>query len=186
MSKKIIITTSRRPTRRIRSFCSDLERSIPNSIKITRGKLSFENLIEKALKLEADRLIIVDRWKGGPGKIEFYKLEELNFVQKPPIIYVLGVKLQREFSVKVSTPKSLAVAIDYETSEELLKLAESISDFLSCPLHEAEIEGELNVYGRILRISEGKRAGRMSFFMVPTWIEVGPAISIRHLIWDLK
>mgnify|MGYP000020469244 CR=1 FL=1 len=57
MTKKIIITTSRRPTRRIRSFCSDLERSIPNSIKITRGKLSFENLIEKALKLEADRLI---------------------------------------------------------------------------------------------------------------------------------
>jgi len=91
----IIITTSRRPTRRIRTFCNDLARCIPNSMRINRGKLSREGLAEKAYELEADRVIIVDRWKGGPGKIELFNVREA-LVGVPPLIYIRGIKLQRE------------------------------------------------------------------------------------------
>ena len=61
----ILITTSRRPTQLIRTLCNDLSRVFPNSLRINRGKLNFEGIIDKALVIKADRLIIIEKWKGG-------------------------------------------------------------------------------------------------------------------------
>lgn len=55
----ILLTTSRRPTKRIRKFCHDVERSIPDVIRINRGKLNLDGIAEKALELNADRVIII-------------------------------------------------------------------------------------------------------------------------------
>ncbi|MFQ5836261.1 MAG: Brix domain containing protein, partial [Candidatus Bathyarchaeia archaeon] len=92
-----LLTTSRRPTPRIRTFCRDLARSIPNVVRVNRGKLSLDGIAEKALEFNADRVVIVDRWKGGPGKIEFFKIGQEGLVPVPPIMYVASIKLQREF-----------------------------------------------------------------------------------------
>ena len=47
----ILLTTSHRPTRRIRSLCNDLTRSIPNSIRVNRGKMNFFDVAAKAIEL---------------------------------------------------------------------------------------------------------------------------------------
>ena len=70
----ILLTTSRRPTGRIRTFCRDLSNSIPDVVRVNRGKMSLDGVAEKAIEVEADHIIVVDRWHGGPGKINLFQL----------------------------------------------------------------------------------------------------------------
>jgi len=69
--KRILLTTSRRPTNRIRSFCHDFASCLPNIVRINRGKLNLDGIVEKTLEINADRVVIIDRWKGGLGKFSF-------------------------------------------------------------------------------------------------------------------
>ena len=69
----ILLTTSRRPTGRMRAFCRDLANSIPDVVRVNRGKMSQDGVAEKAIELEANRVILVDRWHGGPGKINLFQ-----------------------------------------------------------------------------------------------------------------
>lgn len=91
--KKILLTTSRRPTSRIRSFCRDFAVCLPNIIRVNRGKLNFDGIIEKALEINANRVAIVDRWKGGPGKIQLFLIKEASLTPVNPIIYIRGIKI---------------------------------------------------------------------------------------------
>ena len=68
----ILLTTSRRPTERIRTLCRELAHVIPNAVRVNRGKLSLDGVAERALEFGADHVIIIDRWKGGPGEIQFF------------------------------------------------------------------------------------------------------------------
>ena len=76
----ILLTTSRRPTGRIRTFCRDLANSLPNVVRVNRGKMSLDGLAEKAIELEADKVVVVDRWHGGPGKFNLFYISNLGDV----------------------------------------------------------------------------------------------------------
>jgi len=183
----ILITTSRRPTRRIRTFCNDLARCIPNSIRINRGKLSREGVAEKALELEADRVIIIDRWKGGPGKIEFFKVDE-NLTGVPPLIYIRGIKLQREIGFPKSRPfSSLAITAVYaQGEEEIPKLVGAFSKFLEAPTATLE-ELPMQSYQVFMHVSRDiLERVRITFFKLPENREIGPRITISHVIWSLE
>ena len=182
----ILITTSRRPTRRIRTFCNDLARCIPDAVRVNRGKLSREGLAEKALEVEADRVIIVDRWKGGPGKIELYRLAE-DLLGVPPLIYIRGIKLQREFALpKIRPPSSLAIICECPSEgKDVRKLAEALSDFLKVPFLTDDISKKN--YEVCMRISEDAlREMRITFIKPRENREIGPRITVSHLIWELK
>lgn len=182
----ILITTSRRPTRRIRTFCNDLSRCIPNSIRINRGKLSREGLAEKALELEADRVMIVDRWKGGPGKIELFNVNE-SLVGFPPLIYIRGIKLQREMGFPKSRSfRSLAITPIYSSEDkEIPKFAEALSSFLQVPIETTtELSEKYQVLMHISRDVMGRI--RITFFKNPESYEIGPRITVSHLIWSLE
>ena len=57
----ILLTTSRRPTGAIRSLCRDFVNSIPDVVRVNRGKMSLDGIAEKAIEVEADRVVVVDR-----------------------------------------------------------------------------------------------------------------------------
>ncbi|RLI22700.1 hypothetical protein DRO54_00540 [Candidatus Bathyarchaeota archaeon] len=183
----ILITTSRRPTRRIRTFCNDLARCIPNSIRINRGKLSREGLAEKAFELEADRVIVVNRWKGGPGKIELFNVEE-SLVGVPPLIYIRGIKLQREMGFPKSRPfSSMAITSNYALQDkEIPKLADALSNFLQVPMAKPNeiVEKKYQVLMSIRR--DAMERIRVTFFKLPENREIGPRITVSHLIWSLE
>ncbi len=81
----ILLTTSRRPRGRIRTFCRDLGRLILNTVRINRGKLSLEGIAERTSTFHADRGIIVDRWSGGPGKIELFQTGPQGLIPVSPL-----------------------------------------------------------------------------------------------------
>jgi rRNA maturation protein Rpf1 len=142
---------------------------------------------EKALEFEADRVIIIDRWKGGPGKIEFFKVDE-GLIGAPPLLYIRGIKLQREIGFpKTRSFRSLAVTASYASNEtEIPKIAKALSNFLNAPLvtldevfvekYEAFMHVSRDVSGRI----------RITFFKLPENCEIGPRITLSHTVWSLE
>ena len=48
--KKVLLTTSRRPTSRMRSFSRDFAGCLPDIVRINRGKLNLDGIVEEALE----------------------------------------------------------------------------------------------------------------------------------------
>lgn len=179
----ILLSTSRRPTRRIRTLCHDLARSIPNVVRINRGKLSLDGIAERALELNADRVIVVDRWKGGPGKIKLFQVEPAGLTPVPPVMYVAGIRLQREFEAGTKAVKSLAVTTTPENPPEITKIAENLSNFLNFP--SSSIDEAVSEYKASMHVSHNA-SGRIqiTFLLLPRMVETGPRIVISRVVWE--
>ena len=67
----MLITTSRKPSGRTRSFCQDLGHVL-NAKYVNRGKMSFRDVLIKATSLGFQEIAIVSQIKGNPSKIEIY------------------------------------------------------------------------------------------------------------------
>lgn len=182
----ILLTTSRRPTRRIRTFCRDISHTIPNIIRINRGKLSLEGLAAKAIELNSEKVVIVDRWKGGPGKIELFKLERDKLQPTPPLIYLRGVKLRREFGTmpRGRRIRSTAILALSKASREIMRFEEALSDFFNIP--RVYREEDCKAYNAVMEL-KANQAGEIivTFRLLPENVEIGPRMRISHLIWDL-
>ena len=180
----ILLTTSRRPTRRIRTLLHDLASVIPGTTRINRGKLSLDRLAEEATGRGIEKVVIIDRWKGGPGRIRLFTVGRSGLTEVNPRIYVRGIKLQREFGTE-RRPKvrSLSIRGLKEEEPEVERLLTILSEFLEAPILgtdelkrcDAEMRLTLDELGRI----------RISFFLHPEMVEVGPRIILSHLVWSI-
>lgn len=181
----ILLTTSRRPTRGIRTFCHDLTRSIPDIVRISRGKLSITEVAEKALENNADKVIIVDRWKSGPGKLRFFNVNSTGLNAVPPLIYVSGIRLQKTFrKAKAKPVRSLAVTLSSEKANQTSKIAGFLSDFLHVPMLSIE-EASVNYQAVMLVSFDSAQRIQITFFLLPEKVEIGPRITVSHVIWEI-
>ncbi len=115
--KPILITTSRRPSPRVRSFIKDLALVIPGGTRLTRGHLSMKDLAVEAQLAGADRVVVVGEKRGNPGIMRVYKVEGENLVNIVSFI-VKGVSLSRERGAgqpREGTPRRLIVESDGST-----------------------------------------------------------------------
>ncbi|MEM2272988.1 MAG: hypothetical protein QXX56_02080 [Candidatus Bathyarchaeia archaeon] len=184
----VLITTSHRPTRRVRSLCNDLARSIPGLTRVNRGKMNLIEVAEKAIQMNSDRFIIVDRWKGGPGRIRLFKISDEGVKENPPRLYISGIRLRREFDIPREWIKEKINLLFLEGSkEENLEIEEfklAISNFFGIPVLKegAETLG----YEAYINIVAGEDCWAiMSFFRLPGKTEIGPRIKISHIVWDI-
>ena len=65
----MLITTSRKPSAKTRTFCQSLSRAL-NAEYINRGKMSFRDVLIKSSEFK--RFAIISQMKGNPSRIEFY------------------------------------------------------------------------------------------------------------------
>lgn len=184
----ILITTSHRPTRRVRSLCNDLVRSIPGLFRVNRGKMSLIEVAEKVAQMNSDRFIVIDRWKGGPGRIRLFKITNEEFREYPPRLYISGVKLRREFNIPSEwireRTRLLFLEKDKKESLEIEEFKLAISDFFRVPILErgAETLG----YDAYMSINTSEDCWAvLSFFRLPSGMEIGPRIKISHIVWDI-
>jgi len=178
----ILITTSRRPTRMMRTFCNDLANTIPSLKRVNRGKMSSHEISEKAIDIGADKVLIIDRWKGRPGRIRFFEVKD-GLYQIPPQIYIRGVKFRREFNVKRIVSRKVFIDIS-EEKVEIQRLGEMLSGFFELPVKVDEKSGsQKNIVMRLS--SELDNVIRVSFYQMPKNMEIGPRIRISHAVWKI-
>jgi rRNA maturation protein Rpf1 len=147
--------------------------------------LSITEVAEKALENNADRVIIVDRWKGGPGKIRFFSVDSTGLNAVPPLIYVSGIRLQRTFrKAKVKPIRSLAITLPIEESNQPSKIARFLSDFLHVPMLSMK-EASLNYQAAMYVSLNATQHSQITFLLLPEKVEIGPRITVSHVIWEI-
>lgn len=178
----LLITSSRRPTRSIRTLMRDLHTVIPNSHRMNRGKMSIEDLVETASNLKTKYVLIVDRWRGGPGKIEFYRVLNRELQPLSPILYVRGVRLQREYKIfwRKLRIRCRSLAIIKPVKEKLQKLAKTLSTVFNSPLVSETEKDKFQVY---IKLFEGLGYEvKITFFSTLHNTEIGPALYLKKVV----
>lgn len=184
----ILLTTSRRPVKNTRTFCRVLSNTFPNVVRINRGKLSLGGVAEKALELDAEKAIIIGKWSGDSGKIQFFRITAKGLDAIPPLIYVKGVKLSRDFEEKAPRGrriKSVAIAASKTPSLEVEKLENVLSEFFNIPVFSLK-EICNREFDAAMQISvDPSNRTIVTFKLIPEFVEVGPQIRVSHLVWEL-
>ncbi len=111
----ILITTSRKPGRRTRSFCKELSRAIPRSLYVNRGKASIEDIWRHARNEGFYRILVVGETKGNPSIIRV--LEGGRWVGQ---MYITGVSLCRERGC--GSHEGDYVEVEYESDSFLTRV----------------------------------------------------------------
>ncbi|MBT8172284.1 hypothetical protein KJN74_05380 [Candidatus Bathyarchaeota archaeon] len=177
----ILLTTSRRPTERIRTFCRDFVHSIPFVIRINRGKISNDGLAEKAIELEADRVIIVNRWQDGFAKINLFQVSSTGLKPVFPLILISRICLRRE--IEKGTKRKFSSIITVESSTpELDKLSKSMSNFLDLPIMTIDEAVKKNLVSMHFSI-DYKNHLQANFILSNQMVEIGPKLILSRLIW---
>ena len=181
MRAKILVTTSHRPTQRVRSFIKDLASVLPEAIKLNRGKSSLRDLYYDAMAYGATRIVIVTVWKGNPGKMLVYQpLEPPDVGLKLIASYLIrGVKLRREVpgSKKLQSTTKLAIDLTSINSERLRMLADTISrSFLARMVFDPD---ELEHFNVVLELEEAGSTIVLKFISPRDNRVCGPIIRIQ-------
>ncbi len=174
----ILITTSHKPSRRVRSLINDLRLVLPNAVKINRGKMGLRDIMITALKNQCDRIIIVNRWRGNPGKICFYKLSpnRSTYIQVDPVIYISSVKLIREIKDGVYfRPKEIIIDVNSD-DKTLVDFGNMLSNALNI-----KKQNQTDLYVKV------KIKKSQNFFCTILFVKdntdtlCGPIINVRHI-----
>lgn len=149
---------------------------------MNRGKSSLITLAEKTLEHHAEKSVIVDRWKGGVGKLQLFEIAESGFTRHYPIIYVKSTKLRRDFP---HTRRRSATILTLQAAPNIplpaKKLADALSHFLDIP--EIPFENALPESARLIHLSLNNAHRIQITFLQPQETEIGPRITISHLVW---
>ena len=76
----MLITTSRKPSPRTRTFTRSLERVL-NSKYINRGKMSMRDVLLKSSVLNYSTIAVISEMKGNPSRIEIYNLKGESLIR---------------------------------------------------------------------------------------------------------
>jgi hypothetical protein len=141
--------------------------------------MSMDEIAEKALDYDTDRVVIVDRGQEGLGNIKFFKVGESGLVSVPPAMYVAGARLRRELGVSRTKP---ALAIVSDPSEKLLVVAEALSKFFTIPLMSKDEAFRSDSAVMRLAINTANRIV-IAFMVEPSHVEIGPRIVVSRVDW---
>jgi hypothetical protein len=99
-----------------------LEKTIPGIVKISRGKSSIRDLLGQAIQLKAEKIVIIDRSKGGPSRIGCYITKDGEMIPFAPTLYLGGLRIVKEHLTPVS-----CITFEDSISAEAKKSAEGLA-----------------------------------------------------------
>jgi rRNA maturation protein Rpf1 len=165
----------------MRSLCHDLEHVLPNATHINRGKLSLAGVFNRVFDVGAENLILVERWKGGPGRIHFYQITPE--VTRLSLLLILGgVKTQIDFGRRRRLAKKMVVTVTEDPPKNILKLAQFLAHFLTAPLSTKGIEETATTALHISPIPDGEAS--IQVHALPGGSEVGPRLIVKQAVWE--
>lgn len=175
---KYVISTSLRPSRRVRTFGRDLAHALIDGCYITRGKRGVLDLKSLALSLKASRLIVIQARKGNPSKLDFYDATSRD-VPLVGSLLMSGVKLVREQKHTTRAPLKARLVVYYEVetappeTKRAMMLIPTLFDL------------EVNMSGDerwIMKISWTNRGLEVSFIDRETVSSFGPLIRVKGIV----
>jgi rRNA maturation protein Rpf1 len=176
-SVRLVITTSRRPTQRIREFCKDLFEVIPCSIKLNRGKLSIEGICSMASDLGATGVAVVEREKGGPGRIVLLKSDVNGTWLRASALRLSHIRTRREHGSKGRGPKVEAIVAAQDMDRRERGPVDDIATLLGLVVVEPPAKP---VYRCVIEASPCDGEVEFVVKVYPGGNQVGPSFVVEH------
>jgi hypothetical protein len=168
----------------MRAFCRDLANSIPDVTRVNRGKMSVDGVAEKAIELEADRVVVVDRWHGGPGRINLFQVSSTGLKPVPPLMLIGKIRLRRELNEGRRGVRSSAITLEPEDSAELTRIAGQLSKYFGLPVLSLDEASEN--HRALMHLSfDSSLHIQITFMLLGRMVEIGPRVTLSKLIWDV-
>jgi rRNA maturation protein Rpf1 len=137
---KLIITSSREPSRRTRSFINELVDVIPHAIRFVRGKATLQDLKSYSERHGAYGILVVYEKKANPSALVYY-IKSREGLAREILIRIKSVKLRREIptsqkplevtrlilnlkTIKPGLPYKVADALARALKPEIIKVPE--------------------------------------------------------------
>ncbi len=112
----VLVTTSRNPSRRTRSFVKDLTSVVKDVIRINRGKKTFDDLLNIARIYESRGVVIVLERRGNPSALSYYVNNDGELV-RVMVIKLASIKLLREVKEAQRPLNVCGLVLDEESIE---------------------------------------------------------------------
>jgi len=146
---KLLITTSREPSRRTRSFIKDLVTTIPHAVKFNRGKATLLDLSSIARRTGAYGVLIVLEKKANPSALTFH-IPEPDGLKRVSLLKITSVKLMREMPDSQKPLGINRIIMNLEGTEKDELLAETAEELIRAlrpeiTQHGAEAEPAIEI-----------------------------------------
>ena len=173
------LTTGRESNQRLNTLLKELALSIPNSHITRRGKSSKKELYSRLFYEGFTHAIVLYRWHGGPGRLDFFNVKPECMEQVPPSVLLKSVTLRREYATH-EAPRITAITYG-DVSTITRRLGKALSNILELP--EAESTHDVRCSLHLRDNEEGTEIVIKSPVSVR---ELGPKLVISRLIWSLQ
>jgi U3 small nucleolar ribonucleoprotein protein IMP4 len=160
----MLITTSRKPSQRTRSFCKSLVRVL-NSSYINRGKMSIREVLIKSSELGYEKIALVSEIKGNPSRIDFQ-----DALGETILSLDITVRIPNSNANSKSRVKSENLKLNSEVSE-----LDQLGNILDIPKFA---EGSPLENLMVIKRSDQKYRALVEFYG-SNGIETGPKIFIK-------
>ena len=180
----VLITSSHRPSRRTRSFLKDLNKVIPNSLRVNRGKKTFDDLALIALNNGLKYVLIVSEVNANPLRMTIYGVNEKESkLVRLVELRLSGVKLLREIPDSQRPLNIRRLVIDPKDLDVLSEVS-GLDKFLEA------LRVEIKPVDSIVRVSDymlvkpKKLDGdvELSFICLGSMKICGPIIRVRRVV----
>ena len=179
MKPYILLTTSRKPSPRTRSFVKELSMTLPCVHRVNRGKKTLLELGLEALRKNIRYIIVVGERKGNPSLLRIYSvgysIEYRRVLKHIASIVLSGVRLSRESpsSTRVFNPETIFLDINECISDQCLLFADMMYKIFNRVLHEKpDVEVKLCDLDTCFKIEFRNRIGR----------QCGPVIKVTKVV----
>ena len=175
-------TTGRQTNQRLNSLLKELVHSLPKARVIRRGKSSLEDLGWHLFEEGFEYVVILQRWQGGPGRIDFFKVEAQGLARRTPSVLLKAVKLRREYA-NPEKHTAEAITCDTQASRSTQRFVSYLSPILNLTALTLPTSSEIKSTLHITETRDGSIL--LALTSPPAQQEVGPRLLISRLIWDM-
>jgi len=127
---------------------------------------------------------VVDRWRGGLGKINLFRISSTGLKSVPPLMLISGIRLRREFEEGTRRTRSTAITLEPEDSAELIRIAGRMSQYFDLPV--LSVDKAARKYGASMHFSfDSSRRLQITFMCLQRMVEIGPRVTLSKLVWEV-
>ncbi len=136
-----------------------------------------ERIYNKVMEIGMDRLIIIERWRGGPGTIKLYVSPFTS--ETFSTFYIESCKTQDEVGQRRTINEGLIITLEKNASLEVRCLADLFSKFLRIPsVEELPKDTSFKASMHLSSFRGGKV--KIAFTMPPMVSETGPTLIVKY------
>jgi len=146
--------------------------------------MSLDGIAEKAIEVDADRVVVVDRWRGGPGKINLFQVSSTGLTSVPQLMLISGIRLRREFKEGTRRARSSAITLEPEDSAELKRMAGRMSQFFDLPVLSLDEAGKRHRASMHFSFDSSRHL-QITFMCLQRMVEIGPRVTLSKLVWEV-